>query len=173
MIGVRKFLPAKVGCTSLVGISGEAPHSFGNYFDLWDGSRVFNMWAENLEALVRDGTLSDRKIEVLNYSTGCIVVDPRVPPEYLNNKCCFTGGRRPTLEEAKEIYEILGDPTNELEQWTDPVSYYEKRGGKYDPQTGFVTYTVKSRPRKLKAKWKYVQSDAAIVHAPFIPINKA
>ena len=37
------------------------------------------------------------------------------------------------------MYDYLGDPNNEFEQFTDPKSYYTKRGSEYDERTGVVT----------------------------------
>lgn len=160
MIGIRKKVPAAIGCMSLVGIHGKAPYSWGNYFDLavprnkngqivW-GGRVANMWAENLTALVKDKTLSDGMVEVMMYDDEfCIVVDPRVPVEYLYNKLCFTGSYPPRIEILQEMYEILGDPGNEIERYVSPEKYYTDRGHSY--KNGIVTMRINAKLRKLKS----------------------
>ena len=68
------------------------------------------------------------------------MVDRRIPADWYYNRLCFTGDRLPAVEVARAIYEYLGDPTNELERFTNPVAYHEKRGGWYDPETDIVTY---------------------------------
>lgn len=135
----------KIECAgmSLIGVGVKRPCSWGNYFWLKD-VRIGNMWWENLEHL-KDELSGD--VEVLVYETDDnkkfgLIIDPRIPPEYLYNKLCWTGYRFPTKEIAEDMYKLLGDPTNEFEQYIDPVSYYAKRGAKYDPKTGIVCYSL-------------------------------
>jgi len=52
----------------------------------------------------------------------------------------FTGETLPPVEIAREIYAYLSDPADELEQFTDPIAYHGKRGRRYDPDTGSVTF---------------------------------
>lgn len=170
---------AVVGMMSLVGIGGASdpsryPLSFGNYFSLvyestrenpWDGLRVANFWAENLrEAAGR--FLHDGMVSVLMWEwegknkdkyfplRTCIIDDPRIPAEWYHNKMCWTGSYRPPLEVAQQMYAVRGDATNELEEWTDPVSYYAKRGGVY--RNGIVSYTIKHDPNKT-IKWPKIE----------------
>lgn len=166
-----KMLPIRCAGMSLVGIGPRRPTSWGNYFSLYyaadtqppvhdldyDRVRILNMWWENLEALTRPhnsflaASIQNGAVEVKIYTDPetkyrwGIVIDKRVPPEYLYNKLCFTGGRMPTEEIARDIYNILGDPNNEIEQYTDPVAYYEKRGAKYDPEKGIITWYPKMK----------------------------
>lgn len=160
----RVRFPARVGGQSLIGVDRKRPTSWGNYFWLSNkGPRVVNMWAENMKYLVETGVLFDEMIEGVLFSNGpdweyqkwFVVDDARVPEEYLYNKFCFTGGMTPPLDIATEMYSIHGDPTGELEEWTDPVSYYRKRGSEYDPKTGIITTRVNSTPREIKLNMGY------------------
>lgn len=113
----RKMIQATVGGHSLVGIDTETlPVSFGNYFSFTGGGswqtslRCINMWKENLEEAAKI-FLPDGLIEVDAISDGemvwHIVVDERIPSEWLTKKPCFTGygGMSPELfEECKEKY---------------------------------------------------------------------
>ena len=149
-----KLIDAVVGGSSLIGVGGKAPHSWANYFWFSDGSRCYNFWAENLEAACKE-FLTDGKVQVVEYTwaggKGAIVVDARIPDNWFYNKLCFTGGYKPPVEVARAIYELLGDPTNELEQFTDVKSYYEKRGATYN--NGTIKYNIKQQPKKLEANW--------------------
>ena len=130
MIGEIVKVPAIVGGKSLIGVSKERPCSWGNYFELYNGPRVWNFWAENLET-AKERFLEDGLVQIIRYDRGCIIWDARIPDDWYYNKLCMTGGPAISLEIAKEIYEILGDPDYELEQWIDPYSYWKKRGGEY------------------------------------------
>ena len=152
MQGKEKFYPPEVGEMSLIGVRSQPPVSWGNYFSLRSGPRVLNMWAENLNHVVSQGLIADNKLRVIDYGNYCIIDDIRIPEEYYYNKLCFTGGPRVSVEHAKEIYGYIGDPENELEQFTDPVSYYEKEGGTYDPNTGSVYYKFGKKPRPILTK---------------------
>lgn len=144
----ERDIPAMVCERSLVGVGPDRPCSWGNYF--WtkiDGCsvRVLNMWAENLEAaehrFLPDGLIRVRHYKSLDSRAKfCLVIDSRIPADWRHDKLCFTGGYRPSAEQAKDMYECLGDPNNELEQFTDPKSYHAKRGGEYNEQTGVVCY---------------------------------
>jgi len=151
MYTVEKY-PAVVGMQSLIGVGGKAPHRWGNYFALAVPEiRVLNFWAENLKAAVKQGILSDGYVQVRVYTwekegqtyKACIVDDPRIPQDWYYNKLCYTGSRKPPVEIAKEIYDYLGDPDNELEQFTDPAMYHAKRGWEYN-ERGFVSYCLGS-----------------------------
>lgn len=152
-----EYVSTAIGGMSLIGVGGKPPHSWGNYFSLWDGPRVLNFWAENLTAADEQFNLGG-KVKIRRYRDEnrdvCIIDDPRIPKEWYYNKLCFTGsGGGVSFEIAKDIYEYLGDPDNELERFTDPVSYYKKRGGTYHPGTGIVSYEVKATARKLNCEW--------------------
>lgn len=163
VIGKKDSVPARVGMMSLVGVgSKDFPLSFGNYFSFSQthdqmmrmdpAQRVWNFWAENLkEAKLR--FLSDGMVDIIQYNRGCIILDKRIPEDWYHNKLCYTGGYLPDIDEGREIYDILGDPTNEFEQFTDPVSYYAKRGSEYNPETGIVKTTVTAKSRQINAKW--------------------
>lgn len=146
--GELKVVPAKVGGQSLIGVGGEAPHRWANYFWLASGERVVNMWAENLEAAVPrfldDGMVHIRRYED-NGAVYAMIVDDRIPEEWLYNKLCFTGTRLPSPEVALDMYSYYGDPDFEYEQFTDRRSYYAKRGGNFNEGGGFISYNAESR----------------------------
>jgi hypothetical protein len=82
-------ISTSVCMTSLVGIYGEPPVSHGNYCSVNEGY-LLNMWAENLEDLTSKGIL-DGKMKAIKFGRGnYVVVDERIPEEYLNKKPCFT-----------------------------------------------------------------------------------
>ena len=153
-----KLIDAKVTGESLIGTGYERPVSRGNYFWVKEG-RVMNMWAENLEHLVKTKVLSDKKVEVNIYTdietkrSWVLIVDARVPVDYLYNKLCFTGYYRPPLAVAEHVFSIVGDPNNEIELWHDPVEYYKKRGSTYNPKTGIIFTRIEPKSRVLNAKW--------------------
>lgn len=148
-------IPADVGMMSLIGVRSPFPVGWGNYFwfsrecnppeiqtEAYEGIRCLNMWAENLRE-AKNRFLHDGMVKVRIYSEGlrhwCIVVDKRIPSDWLYNTLCFTGGYRPPREACYDIYQILGDPNNEMEQFEDAEMYYAKRGGKLH-QNGIVSY---------------------------------
>lgn len=142
-----KRLPIQCAGMSLIGVGSKRPCSWGNYFYLVDGDdrtrslRIVNMWWENLEHL-KDDLGGEVELRIYTDHEGerwALVVDDRVPPDFLYNKLCWTGGYRASKEIARDMYDVLGDPDNEFELFEDPVSYYAKRNAKYDPKTGFVT----------------------------------
>jgi hypothetical protein len=134
-LGTRKMIPAQVGMKSLIGCGGEYPLGWANYFSFYDknnrfeGIRCLNFWAENLQEAVRR-FLPDGLVEVISYENDrfAIIDDSRIPENWYYNRLCFTGGYRPTLETAIEIYGYLGDEHYELEQFIDAKSYHAKRG---------------------------------------------
>jgi hypothetical protein len=143
--GVRTTIPARIGVMSLVGIMRkEYPLEFGNYFSFaadrettLNGRdiRCLNFWAENLAEAARR-FLPDGQVQVIIYTIDnryrwAIIDEDRIPKDWYNNKLCLTGCAAPPVEFAKEMHEYLGDPTNELEQYTDPKSYWAKRGWRY------------------------------------------
>lgn len=145
-------VPIAYGGWSLIGVGGKPPHSWGNYF--WiavDGARVrvLNMWLENLQHAERDFLKGD-DVQVRLYRDAdwvwCLIDDSRIPSAYYYNKLCFTGIPRPTLEVATDAYAHVGDPENELEQFTAPKAYYEKRGWTYNDKTGSVSFRIGGQP---------------------------
>lgn len=181
-------VPAVVGMMSLIGVGHHRPCSWGNYFSLGGAPypRVANMWAENLETLVKNGTLIDGAVKVklyedlsrqieqveLDNSTFtmrpqnqfyAIVVDDRIPSDdWLYNKLCFTGCYAPHIDIIRDMYKVLGDPTNAIEKYEDPKSYYEKQGAIYDENTGIIRYNVKSESRPLKVGWTMEESSSIV-----------
>jgi hypothetical protein len=154
------FIPANVGMQSLIGVGRARPCGWGNYFWFGDGLRMawtrhprcVNMWAENLkDAAIK--FLHNGMVKVRLYDDGknmwAIVIDGRIPSEWLYNKLCFTGGNLPPLPFAEDMYDVLGDPDNELERFTDPEMYHARRGQVYN-KSGWITYHVdNSDPEKL------------------------
>lgn len=127
----EKYIQAKVGGMSLIGVGKERPCGWGNYFWFWGQTRCINMWAENLET-ARERFLKDGLVKVRIYTEDngqwAIVIDKRIPKDWLYNRCCYTGYARPSeFATARDIYETLGDPDNELEYWTDREMYHAKR----------------------------------------------
>lgn len=148
-----------VGEMSLIGVHGNAPHAHANYFWLSCGSRVLNFWAENLEAAVKQFDID--KIWIRRYKGEgydvCLVDDGRIPREWYLDELCFTGCKIPPLEVLKDIF-YFGDVhyrgfANDLERFTDPASYYAKKGWGYHPETGIVTIPVRATARKLTCEW--------------------
>lgn len=91
-------IPLKIGEMSCVGgILGPYPMPRGNHFSFAEGPPCVNMWAENLEELVRRGELQgDLEIEIFYHDHApevrlCRVVDSRVPSSWLNSSLCFRG----------------------------------------------------------------------------------
>lgn len=146
-----KKVPIHQGGMSLIGVGNERPCSWGNYFGLIIENkevRVLNMWWENLEHAHKEYLKGD-DVQIRLYSQGdgshtrrwCLIDDERIPKNYYYNKLCFTGfGGGTSKEVARDMYDYLGDPDYEFERFVDPVSYYKKRGGDYNPETGIVSY---------------------------------
>jgi hypothetical protein len=154
----EKYIEARVASMSLIGVGKERPCGWGNYFWFTDESRCLNMWAENLKS-AKDRFLTDGLVKVRRYTAeegnkkGCswsIVIDDRIPGDWLYNKLCTTGGWPPPLEFAKDMYEILGDPTYELERYIDPEMYYAKRGEEYFSESGIVRCYGSNREEHTK-----------------------
>lgn len=159
---IDRYVEAKVGSSSLVGIMDDPPVKYGNYFSLWGGQSIVNMWAENLEDAV-EKFLTDRLVKIRDYGKVAIIIDERIPKEYYYNNCCFTGSIGVTLDIAKNIYETLGDPNNQLLRFIDFREYHRLKGNtvrecKNDEGNvimNIVTYPINQNPnaRKLKSKW--------------------
>ena len=175
-------VPISCGCMSIIGTGRERPTSWGNYFWLNNNGeqiRVLNMWWENLEyadtyfnlggkVLIRKYVDTTRASSEYDGNAYALIIDTRIPPDWYYNKLCFTGGYAPSLPILKDMYEYLGDPTFELEQFTDPKSYYEKRGAEY--HNGTIIYRVKGNSTPTLAKYKgVVTEDAASFYCPYIP----
>jgi hypothetical protein len=127
------FIGAKVGSQSMIGPGRERPTKWGNYFWLANSPiRVVNFWAENLEELVRNGTLADQRVKVRVYDEAwALIVDDRIDPEWFHNKLCFTGARYPGLPIIRDMYDVVGDPSGEIEQYESPETYWPKHNGEY------------------------------------------
>ena len=141
----KRYITTRVTGNSLVGVGKQRPTPRGNYCTVadMDGKtdiRVLNMWAENIRHADLAYDLGGKMMAYV-YDCYAIVVDHRIVDEgYFYNKLCTTGCGAPPVEVMQEFYDILGDPTNEMERYSDPVSYYAKQGGRYDPKTGWVTF---------------------------------
>ena len=170
-----EYVKAKVGLMSLIGVGEKRPTSWGNYFCIRDGTRILNMWAENLEDAV-EKFLPDGLVKIRNYGEVAIVIDERIPHEYFYNKCCFTSTRCISLEIAQDIYKTLGDPTNELLQFINPKEYHELRGETYkvcDNGMIIIGRSIKAGTRKLSSKWTCeFEEGPSFVYSPYIPITK-
>ena len=106
-----KLIIPNVGCMSLVGIGGEYPLSFGNYFWFSGGPYCVNMWAENLEECVRRNEITDLEITVFSDGDAelAFVTDKRVSEEWLNDTPCITGhgwGSRELCEACCEVFGV-------------------------------------------------------------------
>ncbi len=82
------MISTRVAMTSLVGIVGDPPVSYGNYCSVKEGYLV-NMWAENLKAL--QDQLGDQMYALQIGPKHFWVDDPRIPKAYLHADPCFTG----------------------------------------------------------------------------------
>lgn len=126
----REMVNCKVTGSSLIGVGAKRPCSWGNYCWVATG-RVLNMWAENIDSANRQFNLGGKMSALVYHERGGNFVffdDDRVPADWYYNKLCYTGGAMPPIEVAREWFEYKGDPTGELEQYTDPKEYYAKRG---------------------------------------------
>ncbi len=148
---ITKKIPIIYGGMSLIGTGRERPVSWGNYHDItipdweyddkvWDHHRAVNMWRENLEDAEKR-FLKDGLVQVRIYSNFCLIDDDRIPEHYYYKPLHFNYFYT-DLDEVKDAYEWWGDELNEFEQFTNPKSYYEKRGGEYNEKTGTITYRV-------------------------------
>jgi hypothetical protein len=186
----RRTIPTHVTGSSLIGVGRQRPCSWGNY--CWVGGkneniRIFNMWAENITTANKRFRLHGG-MEALVYNNECaIVIDERIPKDWRYDKLCFTGYGKPPVHVAQEMYEYLGDPDNEFEQFTNPVAYHARRGAIWSDRGYIIQYmgpkaeAIKKHfaetgeilskeainavddseycnPRKLKGKWTVKQS---------------
>lgn len=154
----KETLAAKVGSRSLVGCGGDFPRRGGNYFDFADcehgdwtpytGRRCVNMWAENLEEATKR-FLPDGLVAVDSYwlddmkKKWCIVVDPRIPKEWLLTAPYFCDTRRMPLEMLRDLEPLYQWDSEKMLEFYDPVEYYDRRGQIYEQGNGW--YSVKSK----------------------------
>lgn len=153
---------------SLIGVMGNPPFDHGNYFWFNEG-RCINMWLENMEALINDGTLDDKKIKVDIWedrkkenrgSRYVVVVDERIPKEYINNSPCFTGYFSPKPSWIEEWANLYSWDQWEIKKYTNPKEYYEALGGNYNEETGLITFPVNQSSKQLKQGWSIdIQDD--------------
>lgn len=155
----EEYVEPAIGSMSLVGVHGKAPHAHANYFWLTCGSRVLNFWAENLTAAAKQFNMEQVKIRRYkgeDYDV-CLIDDGRIPEEWYLKELCFTGSHIPPIEVLKDIFHF-GDTNyisfkNDLEKFTDPASYYAKKGWGYHPEAGVVSIPVNATARKLSVNW--------------------
>ena len=177
----EEMLPIKCGTMSLIGAMGERPLSWGNYFWLQAGPRVANFWWENLEAADTQfslgGMVKVRRYRIASENNRpadyCLIDDDRIPKDWYYNKLCFTGTYPPPIEVIEDMYAYLGDPNNELEQYINPESYWEKHDATY--KNGIIIFKPKfDDPSKsviigLKGK---ITTEPGYFYAPYIPKYK-
>ena len=156
---IEEWVRPVVGGMSLVGVHGKPPYAHANYFWLDCGSRVLNFWAENLEAAVKQFNIDEvhiRRFKGEGFDV-CLIDDARIPLDWYLKELCFTGSKIPPIEVLEDIF-WFGENgfrqfKNDLEMFTDPASYYAKKGWGYHPETGVVTIPVKANPKKLQCDW--------------------
>lgn len=135
--------PAIVGSTSLGGVNNSMPfpRTGGNYFWLSNGIRIVNFRAENFEEATKrflDNGVVDIRVWTWDKEDGgpgavAVICDGRIPDEWFDKRMCFTGMRRPPVEVAQQIYEVMGDPHYEFERFIDPDLYYARQGFVWKP----------------------------------------
>ena len=94
-----KHIPNQIGGVSLLGVADEEvfPISFGNYFSFTSGHYCLNMWAENLKEYTRMRNNANEDlgeieiVEINDMRKFCLVVDKRIPSQWLNQEMCYTG----------------------------------------------------------------------------------
>lgn len=108
----RLYVPVTMRNRTLVGFFSKEPPPWqeGNCFSLSPGTgpfpllprgkqwHVINMHAENFEAIVGKLGLESVEVERVGVSS-CLIVDPRIPREWLRQKPCSTCVRRELSEE--------------------------------------------------------------------------
>lgn len=166
----RKKIPAKVGMMSLVGVNKSSyPTRRGNYFDfVFGGLRCTNMWAENLQE-ARKRFLDDGLVEVDVYSeemerygntfimNWTIVVDERIPKDWLLDYPYFCGCPSMSLDMMKELMPKYNWNPDRMEEYFDPVSYWDKLGLIYkDLGNGICSISLKgpTKTRPLLSGWE-------------------
>jgi hypothetical protein len=140
---IERMHSTDIGEQSLIGVMGEAPYSWGNYFGLSGGPRIVNFWAENLRIANRKFKLNGM-VNIREYGGQAIIADDRIPKEWYYDKLCFTGSSQPSIEVITDMMSYHGDPNNEILQFTDPKAYWDIRG--YDYIERGRMYSLKKRP---------------------------
>lgn len=98
------MIKSAVGMMSCVAISGSFPFSHGNYCSNIESYYFTNIWAENLQHLIRMGIIDD-KIEVLLFDeTYAYVIDERVPKEALHAP--YFCGIKESIEVLRHHYDV-------------------------------------------------------------------
>ena len=121
------------------------PFSVGSYFRITAGPwsiPILNMHTEEFQRAI-DEYFTDGRVWVRIWRNdnelmpewrgywGCID-DGRIPKDWYSRKLCWLGAAVPTIETAKEIFAFHRDESDEIEQFTNPYMYWEKRGGIYE-----------------------------------------
>lgn len=105
-------ISTQIGSSSLVGIVQDGfPLPYGNYFTM-GGYSILNMWLENLEHLREEGgvlsNIPTLKAYCSKLGSTAIIVDERIPKNYLNETLCFTGASFPKAGLAyREAYRLV------------------------------------------------------------------
>ncbi len=76
-----------VGSCSLVGVHGEFPVSYGNYWSIYVNGISYptvNMWCENFEEYVKRFNITDLEVVIVNEL--CFIVDDNLPDEWFIEK---------------------------------------------------------------------------------------
>lgn len=140
---------ARVGAMSLIGVMGTPPVAHGNYFSLWCGIRIVNMWAENLEdaaaKFLKDGLVKIRYWK--DHDVG-IIIDDRIPAEYFYDNLCFTGCGRPATEVILEMLKFRPIPEDRSEEYTNPRLYHARRGNYASEDGSQVSHGAFISPEK-------------------------
>jgi hypothetical protein len=170
---ITKKVSIVYGFQSLIGVPiQDEPISWGNYHSLVIDNkdyRVGNMWYENL-VTSRKLFLPDNEVNVRIYSNFLLIDDERIPYEYYYHPIHLSY-METDLDEVKDAYDYWGDPSNEFEQYTNPKSYYEKRGSSYCEKTGIITTQIKVKENN---KWNFkgrTKIDTGYFNAPYVPID--
>lgn len=104
-MGNKVLLNTTISGSSLIGVIGKIPVSWGNYFWLESGHRVVNFWAENLEAL----GLTEVECEEYEYNGAkfAVITDKRIPEDYYYKGLCFTGGKWVSPEILQSMIDVM------------------------------------------------------------------
>jgi hypothetical protein len=162
-----RLVTARAGMQSLIGVGHRLPVPWGNYFSLYDGTQIVNMWVENMEKLVRNETLEDGKILIRYFEQDYmyqpwhvidpskskeenkkpdlkratakwgVVVDERVPKDWLYQPLCFTGGTIPPKTVILEMYRLTGYSGFKMWEYLEPETYHKALGHRVSK--GWVT----------------------------------
>jgi hypothetical protein len=142
-----------------------------------EGIRVANMWVENMEKLMRNETLADGEILIKHYSqqyryqpfhiidpenptpkpekkigTGhwALVIDDRVPKDWLYQELCFTGGCLPSRKILFDMYDTTGYSGFGMWEYLEPETYHKALGHTY--RDGYVTMYCGSKGQETMRK---------------------